>query len=202
MVRLLVATANRGKQHEFQELLVDWPVDTIFPQDMGIDIDVEEIGDSFSEIAAQKAIVYAQAGDMLALADDSGLEVDALDGAPGIYTARYAGPDANDRDRYQKLLNELRDVPPAQRTACFRCAIALARPTGEVGIAEGTCKGIIGFEPKGTNGFGYDPVFYLPEYNCTMAQVGNEIKNRISHRARAVQAARVLLDSFLETAEN
>ena len=198
MVQLLLATTNRGKQREFQDLLADWPVDVILPQDIGLDVDVEETEHSFAEIAAQKAIAYARVGNMPALADDSGLEVDALDGAPGIYTARYAGPGASDRDRYQKLLGELDGIPAARRTARFRCAIALARPGGEVDIAEGICKGRIAFEPQGINGFGYDPVFYLPEYNCTMAQAGDEIKNRISHRARAVQAARALLDPLLE----
>lgn len=202
LVQLLIATTNRGKQRELEELLANWPVDAVFPQELGIELVVEETGSSFAEIAAHKALAFAQAGNVLALADDSGLEVDALDGVPGIYTARYAGPGASDRDRYLKLLAELRDVPVAQRTARFRCAVALARPTGEIAVAEGTCEGVIDVEPKGVNGFGYDPIFYLPEYGCTMAQVGNEVKNRISHRARAIQAARALLDPFLGTTEN
>ncbi len=196
MIQLLVATTNRGKQHEFRDLLADWPVQIVFPQDAGIDIDVAETGRSFAEIAAQKAVIYARAGQMLALADDSGLEVDALDGAPGIYTARYAGPGASDRDRYQKLLAALQGVPWEKRAARFRAAIALAQPGGDVRVAEGVCAGVIAFEPQGENGFGYDPVFYLPEYGCTLAQLGDTIKNQISHRARAVQAARTLLDDL------
>jgi XTP/dITP diphosphohydrolase len=133
---------------------------------------------------------------MLTLADDSGLEVDALDGAPGIYTARYAGPGASDRDRYCKLLAELNGIPAAQRAARFRCAIALASSSGDVTVTEGICHGVIAFEPQGINGFGYDPIFYLPEYKCTMAQVGQDVKNRISHRARAVQAARARFKHF------
>jgi XTP/dITP diphosphohydrolase len=190
VVQLLIATTNRGKQHELLQLLADWPADILFPQEAGVELDVEETGHSFAENATLKAFAYAQASGMLTLADDSGLEVDALDGAPGIYTARYAGPGASDQDRYQKLLAALKDVPVEQRTACFRCAIVLAGPSGQVDVAEGVCHGIIAFEPQGANGFGYDPVFYLPEYQCTMAQVGSDVKNRISHRARALQAAR------------
>ncbi|MBN1936172.1 MAG: RdgB/HAM1 family non-canonical purine NTP pyrophosphatase [Anaerolineae bacterium] len=197
MIQLLVATTNRGKQREFRDLLAGWPAQIVFPQEAGIDIDVAETGRSFAEIAAQKAITYARAGQMLALADDSGLQVDALDGAPGIYTARYAGPEASDRDRYQKLLAALKETPWERRTARFRAAIALAQPGGEVQIVEGICEGMIGWHPQGENGFGYDPVFYLPEYGCTMAQLGDAIKNQISHRARAVQAALILLDELL-----
>jgi len=198
MTRLLVATTNRGKQREFVELLADWPGQIVFPQDLGIDIEVEETGQSFAENAAQKATVYAQAAGRPTLADDSGLEVDALDGAPGIYTARYAGPGAGDEDRYNKLLAALGDMPMPQRTARFRCAVAIAYPDGRVDVAEGTCEGVIAFSPRGENGFGYDPVFYLPERECTMAQLPPEFKNTFSHRARALQAARPLLDALLE----
>lgn len=201
MVQLLIATTNHGKQREFKELLADWPVEVVCPQDVGLDLQVEETGRSFAEIAAQKALVFAQASQMLTLADDSGLEVDALGGAPGIYTARYAGPGASDRDRYQKLLAELGDTPAGQRMARFRCAVALAHPNGEADIAEGTCEGVIAFEPQGINGFGYDPVFYLPEYGCTMAQLGSYIKNQISHRARAIQLARRLFNQSMNRNE-
>lgn len=198
MIQLLVATHNRGKQREFQALLADWPVQIVFPQEIGLDLAVAEEGASFAEIAAHKAVAYAHAARLLTLADDSGLEVDALNGAPGIYTARYAGPDANDRDRYQKLLRALEGVPWAARTARFRAAVALARPDGQVRIAEGVCEGIIALEAQGETGFGYDPVFYLPDWGRTMAQLGDSIKNQISHRARAVQAARAWLDDLLD----
>ena len=197
MTQLCVATTNRGKQRELVELLADWGGEIVYPQDIGLDIEVQETGQSFSEIAAQKALTYAQAAGLPALADDSGLEVDALDGAPGIYTARYAGPGASDQDRYRKLLAELGDIPFEQRTARFRCAVALAYPDGRVGVAEGTCEGVIAFEPRGENGFGYDPVFYMPQLACTMAQLSAETKNTLSHRARALRAARPLLDALL-----
>ncbi len=198
MSDLCVATRNPGKQREFRELLADWPVRLWFPQELGLDIEVEEKGDSFADIALLKATTYARATGMLALADDSGLEVDALDGAPGLYTARYAGPDADDHDRRQKLLRELEGLPLAQRTARFRCAIALATPDGRTLIAEGTCEGLIALAPRGSQGFGYDPIFYLPQFRRTMAELPPEIKNEISHRGRAVQAARSLLDALLK----
>ena len=197
MTQLCVATTNRGKQRELVELLADWGGEIVYPQDIGLDIEVQETGHSFSENAAQKAVAYAQAAGLPALADDSGLEVDALDGAPGIYTARYAGPGASDQDRYRKLLAELHDIPLERRTARFRCAVALAYPDGRVDVAEGTCEGVIAFEPRGENGFGYDPVFYMPQLACTMAQLSAETKNTLSHRARALQAARPLLDALL-----
>jgi XTP/dITP diphosphohydrolase len=210
VTRLCIATRNAGKQVEFRELLADWPGEIVFPQDLGLDLDVEEVGDSFAEIAALKARAYARASGLSCLADDSGLEVDALGGAPGIYTARYAGPGASDADRYRKLLAELEGVPEEARTARFRCAVAVARPTAPTGsdsparesgicvdVAEGTCEGLIALAPQGTHGFGYDPVFYLPGYGRTMAELPAEVKNRISHRARALQAARGLLDALL-----
>jgi XTP/dITP diphosphohydrolase len=203
MSRLLIATNNRGKQREFRELLAGWPGELVFPQDLGIELDVQEIGDSFAEIAALKARAFALVSGLPTLADDSGLEVDALDGAPGVYSARYAGPDASDADRYRKLLGALKDTPQEHRTARFRCAVSVAcpdegdQPDGPfVQVVEGTCEGWIALEPKGDRGFGYDPVFYVPEFGCTMGELAAEIKNRISHRARAIQAARPLLDAL------
>jgi XTP/dITP diphosphohydrolase len=207
MIRLCIATNNAGKQVEFRELLAAWPGEIVFPHDLGLSLDVEERGDSFAEIALLKARAYARASGLPSLADDSGLEVDALGGAPGIYTARYAGPGASDIDRYRKLLAALGDTPAERRTARFRCAIALAYPAAfdagvECGVAEGTCEGVIAFEPRGDGGFGYDPVFYLPEYGRTMAELPAQIKNQISHRARAVQAAWGLLEALLAAASN
>ena len=198
MVRLCIATNNAGKQTEFRELLADWPGEIVFPQDLGLALEVEEKGPSFAEIAAFKARAYAEASGLPCLADDSGLEVDALGGAPGVHTARYAGPGASDADRYNKLLDALGDTPLQQRTARFCCAVALAAPGGAVSVAEGTCEGAIAFEPRGANGFGYDPVFYLPQYGHTMAELPDTVKNQISHRARAVQAARRMLDALLD----
>jgi XTP/dITP diphosphohydrolase len=180
------------------EILADWPGEIVFPQEIGVDIVIHETGQTFAEIAAQKALAYAQAAGLPALADDSGLEVDALGGAPGIYTARYAGPDATDADRYQKLLAELQGTPMERRTARFRCAVAIALPNGTIEVTEGTCEGVIALEPRGEDGFGYDPVFYLPDLGLTMAQLPAATKNAISHRARALHAARPLLDALLK----
>ncbi len=198
MTKLCLGTTNRGKQREVLELLGDWPGEIVLPQELGLALDVAETGATFAEIAAQKARAYARAAGMPALADDSGLEVDALGGAPGIHTARFAGPGASDEDRYRKLLAELGDTPPEERTARFRCAVAIAHPDGRTAIAEGTCEGRIAFEPRGEHGFGYDPVFLLPERQQTMAELPSEVKNRISHRARALRAARPLLDALLD----
>jgi XTP/dITP diphosphohydrolase len=197
MTRICVATTNRGKQRELVELLADWRGEIVFPQDLGIEIEIEETGQTFAENAALKAVAYARAAGLPALADDSGLEVDALGGAPGIYTARYAGPGASDEERYCKLLDALKDIPFDRRGARFRCAVAIAHPNGRVDTAEGRCEGVIAFAPRGENGFGYDPVFYLPERDCTMAQLPSETKNQISHRATALRAARPLLDALL-----
>jgi XTP/dITP diphosphohydrolase len=198
MAKLCLGTTNSGKQREFLELLADWPGEIVLPQELGLALDVAETGATFAEIAAQKARAYARAAGMPTLADDSGLEVDALGGAPGIHTARYAGPGASDEDRYRKLLAELGDTPPQERTARFRCAVAIAGPDGTVRIAEGTCEGRIAVQPCGEHGFGYDPVFLLPERQQTMAELPAEIKNRISHRARALHAARPFLDALLD----
>ena len=202
MLKLCLGTTNRGKQRELVELLGDWTGEIVFPQDLGLTLDVEETGQTFAENATQKALAYARAAGMPALADDSGLEVDALDGAPGIYSARYAGPGASDEERYRKLLAALAGTPPEARTARFRCAVAVAQPGGQVVVAEGKCEGVIAFAPRGENGFGYDPVFYMPSLDQTMAELSAETKNRISHRARAIQAARPLLDELCAAGED
>jgi XTP/dITP diphosphohydrolase len=187
-MKLLVATQNPGKVHEFQALLASLDTDVCFPSDIDLLIDVPEDGDTYADNASQKALTYARASGLLTLADDSGLEVDALNGAPGIRSARYAL--GHDIDRVEALLAHLRNVPVEQRTARFRCVVVIASPNREATRrTEGVCEGRIAFEPVGRGGFGYDPVFFLPEYNCTMAQLSQEEKNRISHRARAVAAA-------------
>jgi XTP/dITP diphosphohydrolase len=198
MAKLCVGTTNRGKQRELRELLGDWPVEIVFPQQLGLALEVKETGQTFAENAAQKARAYARAAGMSALADDSGLEVDALGGAPGIRSARYAGPGASDEDRVRKLLAELEGVPLDRRTARFRCAVAIARSDGRVSIADGTCEGRIAFAPRGENGFGYDPVFVVSGRGLTMAELPAKVKNQISHRARALRAARPLLDALLD----
>jgi XTP/dITP diphosphohydrolase len=190
-MKLLVATHNPGKMREFQALLA--PINTgvetsiCFPSELGLQVNVTEDGLTYTDNACLKASAYARASGLFTLADDSGLEVDALDGAPGIRSARYTP--GNDAERVTALLTQLRDTPWEQRTARFRCVVVVITPTQEFYSAEGTCEGIIAFEPAGEGGFGYDPVFYLPEHGCTMAQLPQAKKNRISHRARAVEAA-------------
>ncbi len=189
MLKLLVATNNPGKVREFEELLAGLPFEVTFPAREGIALEVEESGATFEDNARLKALAYARASGLPTLADDSGLEVDALGGAPGVWSARYAGPGAGDADRYQKLLNALAGVPDGRRTARFRCVVALAWPDGAIRTAEGRCEGQIGWAPRGEHGFGYDPVFIVDgSGGQTMAELPPEIKNRISHRARAVQA--------------
>lgn len=200
LIKLLVATNNPGKVREYEELLVTHPVplEITFPAQEGLMLEVEESGKSFAENARIKALAYARASGLLTLADDSGLEVDALGGAPGVRSARYAGPAADDADRYRKLLAALADVPMGKRTARFRCVVALAQPDGTVHTADGTCEGEIGFTPRGNYGFGYDPVFEVRGYGGrTMAELDPNLKNKISHRARAVMAARPILAQLL-----
>jgi len=192
-MKLLIATRNRGKKREYARLLQGLEVELIALDDLGVTKTIKEDGASYTENALLKARGYAAATGLLTLADDSGLEVDALDGAPGVLTARYAGEGATDEQRYSLLLEQLKDVPHEHRTARFRCVIALAWPDGRVEITEGVCEGRITREPRGEHGFGYDPVFYVPEYGCTMAELPPEIKNRISHRARAAAAASEIL---------
>lgn len=187
MLRLLIATENPGKRREYEQLLAPLKLELCAPQDLGLALVIQEDGESYVQNARIKALAYVEASHLPTLADDSGLEVDALNGAPGLRSARYAGGDASDEDRYRLLLEKLADVPWKQRTARFRCVLVLAVPGGKVHITEGTCEGIIALEARGNHGFGYDPIFYSPEQGKTMAQLPPAIKNRISHRARAVQ---------------
>lgn len=193
MPRLLLATTNRGKVAEYRYLFRGLPFEMVTPIEQGITVEVSEGNISMEQNARHKATRYAELSDLLTVADDSGLEVDALCGEPGILAARYAGEHASDRDRIEYLLSKLQGTPREQRTARFRCVIAVATPQGIVETCEGVCHGVIAFEPKGENGFGYDPIFYLPELDKTMAELSSEAKNQISHRARAAQqACRVL----------
>lgn len=197
MTRLLIATHNPGKLREYEALLADLPLILTGPGREGIELGIEETGESFRQNAVLKARAYAQASGLLTLADDSGLEVDVLGGEPGVFSSRYAGPGADDEDRVRLLLRKLEGVPWEERTARFRCVIALATPQGEMWTAEGSCEGIIAFEPRGEHGFGYDPVFYLPQLDKTMAQLPAEIKNHISHRARAAEKTRAILQELV-----
>ncbi len=194
-MELLIATTNPGKVREYRAILTGLNCIFLGLSDLGITQDVAETGSSYAENAALKAREYAALSGRLTLADDSGLEVDALAGRPGVYSARYA-PDST--ARIQKLLNELRAVANNQRTARFQCVIALAQPDGRLTLAAGTCEGRIALEAKGVNGFGFDPVFYLPEYQATMAELPEGVKNMISHRARAAQQLRPILAGILD----
>jgi XTP/dITP diphosphohydrolase len=193
MPKLLLATNNKGKAREYKSLLEGVPFELVTPAEAGISTEVAEVGRSFEENARLKATTLAAESGLLSLADDSGLEVDALGGEPGTLSARYAGEGASDRDRISYLLTKLEGVPQEKRAARFRCVIAIATPRGEVEICSGECRGIITFAPKGNRGFGYDPVFYLPELGKTMAELSPQEKNKISHRGRAAEKARQLL---------
>jgi XTP/dITP diphosphohydrolase len=195
--KILVATHNPGKVREYREILADLPVEVTYLDAEGITLEVEETGATFAENALLKATAYARVSGLWTWADDSGLVVDALDGAPGVYSSRYAGPGATDADRYRRLLDALTGVPWDRRTARFRCTVALATPDGDARTVDGACEGVIAFGPAGSNGFGYDPVFYFPELGATMAQLDPEVKNRISHRGRAAQAAVAVLAKVL-----
>ncbi|MCC6905893.1 MAG: XTP/dITP diphosphatase [Anaerolineae bacterium] len=188
MTRILVATHNPGKLREYAELLADLNLHWLTLDDAGITFEVEETGTTFEENARLKAVEYARSSGMLTLADDSGLEVEALGGEPGVYSARYGGNGYDDIGRYRLVLEKLAATPAPRRQARFRCVIAICTPTGDVHTAAGSVEGLIADGPRGSNGFGYDPIFFVEDYGRTMAELPPETKNRISHRARAIQA--------------
>lgn len=195
--RLLIASNNQGKAAEYRALLADTGWELVTPRDVGLHLEVEEAGADYAENARIKATAFAKASGLVALADDSGIEVDALGGAPGPLSARFGGEDASDEQRVALLLERLAGVPPEKRSARFRCLIAVARPEGEVALVEGRCEGRIAEAPRGEGGFGYDPVFLLPERGLTMAELPPQEKNAVSHRGRAARQARALLEGLL-----
>lgn len=190
MRKLVVATRNQKKLRELAALLADLPVEVVGLDRFPGTPEVEETGTTFAENARLKALAAARSTGQWAVADDSGLEVDALDGRPGVRSARFAGPGATDEANNALLLQLLRDVPPERRRGRFRCAIAIASPTGETWVDEGVCEGVIAEAPRGEGGFGYDPLFIVPELGRTFAELPAEEKNRISHRARALRLTR------------
>ena len=192
--KLLLATSNQAKVGEYRSLLQSLPWELVTPAEQGITTRVSEVGDSLEENARLKATLLAAESQLLALADDSGLEVDALGGEPGRFSARYAGEGASDRDRVSYLLSRLEGVPWQKRSARFRCVIAIATPDGEVEFCSGECRGVITFEPRGEQGFGYDPIFYLPELDKTMAELPLEVKNQVSHRGQAARKVYQVLE--------
>lgn len=196
--RLLIATGNRKKLEEIRALLQGVPFDIVCPADIGLEQDTAETGDTFEENARLKAVRLAKQSGLLTLADDSGLEVEALGGQPGVMSARYAGENASDNQRIDYLLSNLAGVPPEKRSARFRCVVAIANPQGHTELCSGECRGYIALQPKGHNGFGYDPVFFIPELNCTMAELPPEKKHEISHRGQAIRKAHALLVKMLD----
>ncbi len=196
-MRVVVATRNEGKIKEINQIMSDIGIKAVSQQELGINTVVVEDGSTFEENALKKAREVMKICREITLADDSGLEVDYLNGAPGIYSARYAGEKATDWERNQKLLSALEGVPFEKRTARFVCAIAVVFPDGQETVVRGECKGFIAFEPAGSGGFGYDPLFSIPEYNKTMAELDMSIKNKISHRARALSLLREVLKKYM-----
>lgn len=195
--KLLIATHNQGKLREYQALLADLPLIVTSLQLENVTHDVDETGTTFAENAILKATAYAQLTGLLTWADDSGLEVDPLAGRPGVYSARYGGPGLTDQQRYQTVLAELQPLPKPW-TARFRCVVALATPAGQLLTVEDHVEGVIIAEPRGAHGFGYDPIFFLPDLQCTMAELAPAQKNQISHRGKASAQARQILQKFLD----
>lgn len=194
-MKVVLASKNPHKLEEIQNILAKYDIELVLQSELGVDIDVDETGTSFEENSLLKARSVVEATGLPALADDSGLAVDALGGAPGIYSARYGAPDCvSDRDRYSLLLRNLRGIRSEERTARFCCAITLLWPDGKKLLAYGTCEGYIASEPHGEAGFGYDPVFYVPSEGRTFAEMGEEKKNQISHRANALKRLCALLE--------
>jgi len=194
--KLLLATNNQAKVREYARLLKGIPYRIVSLKDIDISEQVEETGASFEENAVLKAERYAQLSGLITMADDSGLEVDALNGEPGVRSARYAGEDASDAERIDFLLNKLAGIPWDKRNAQFRCVIAIARPDGKVQTCQGQCRGVLTFAPLGDKGFGYDPIFYLPELHRTMAELPMSRKNAVSHRGKAADEARKILSDL------
>ena len=195
-MKFVLATHNPGKLKEMGDILARFGVEVVSPKDLGITVDVEETGATFAENAMLKAKAICAAAKLPAIADDSGLCVDALNGGPGVYSARYGGEGLDDKGRYMLLLNSMRGQPT--RAAHFACAIACAFPNGDELTAEGRCDGTIAFAPMGEGGFGYDPVFFVPELKKTFGQLTAEEKSAISHRGRALAVFVEKLETYLK----
>lgn len=186
--KIIFATGNQGKMHEIRQILGDMDLEVVSMKEAGIDIDIVEDGTTFEENAIIKAKAVAAYTDAIVLADDSGLEIEYLNNEPGIYSARYMGADTPYSVKNQNFIDRLKGVPYEKRTARFVCVIAAAMPEGEIFTTKGVIEGRIAEEEKGENGFGFDPIFYVPEYGCTTAQLSEEQKNAISHRGKALEA--------------
>ena len=201
MVQVIFATGNMDKMREIREIMADCKVEIVSLKEAGINADIVENGSTFEENAMIKAQTIRDLTGKLVLADDSGLEIDYLGGEPGIYSARYMGEDTSYHIKNASLIERLEGVPDEKRTARFVCAVAAAFPDGTVKTVRGTIEGIIGYKEEGENGFGYDPIFYVPEYGCTTASLPPEEKNKISHRGKALRAIRPVLARWLADQE-
>ena len=197
MKKIVFATGNQGKLREVKKILADLNVDIVSMKEEGIQIDVDENGTTCAENAQIKATAIGAHTDAIVLADDSGVVIDALNGEPGIYSARYLGEDTSYRIKNQNLIDRLEGVPDEKRTARFVCAIAAALPDGTVLHTEGTIEGIIGYEERGENGFGYDPIFCVQKLGKTTAELTDDEKNAISHRGSALEKMKVLLREYI-----
>ncbi|MCM1171825.1 MAG: XTP/dITP diphosphatase [Clostridium sp.] len=193
MERLIFATGNKDKMKEIRMILADTDYEILSMKEAGIDVDIVEDGSTFEENAIIKAKAISKIAGCLVLADDSGLEVDAMDGAPGIYSARFEGVDTPYSVKNKIIMDKLEGLPKEERTARFVCAIAAAWPDGRVETRRGTIEGTIAHEPAGENGFGYDPIFFVPEYGKTTAELDPEEKNKISHRGKALRMIKEVL---------
>jgi XTP/dITP diphosphohydrolase len=194
---VVIATRNLGKLREMEAILDPLSLKLLSLKDFPEIPEVVEDGTTFAENAGKKARTIARLTGRFAIADDSGLCVDALQGRPGIFSSRFAGEEASDRERYQKLLDEMTGVPEGQRGAEFICVMAIVSPEGEMQTVEGKCRGRITFSPQGKHGFGFDPIFFVPEFGKTMAELEPEAKNQISHRAQALKKLKLILPQFL-----
>lgn len=197
MKKLVFATGNKDKMREIREIMADCPVEIVSMKEAGIVADIVEDGSTFEENAMIKARAVTEYTDGIVLADDSGLEIDALNKEPGVLSARYMGEDTSYSIKNQNLIERLEGVPKEQRSARFVCAIAAVLPDGQELVTRQTMEGYIGWEPEGENGFGYDPIFYLDEFGCSSAALSREQKNAISHRGKALRAMKELLRSYL-----
>jgi XTP/dITP diphosphohydrolase len=196
-LEVVVATRNAGKRKEMEAILSVFPIRLLSLIDFPDLPEIVEDGATFAENAAKKAKTVARLTGRVAISDDSGLTVDALQGRPGIHSARYAGENASDEARYRQLLKEMEGIPEGKRQAAFVCAAAVASPDGDADVVEAKWRGTITFAPRGTNGFGYDPIFFIPEVNQTVAELAPALKNRISHRAQAFEKLKHLLPKYL-----
>jgi len=193
MEKIIVATKNQGKLEEIKEILADLPYMILSLKDVGLQVEIEEDQNTFEGNALKKAAEVMKLTGEIALADDSGLEVEALDKKPGVYSARFAGENATDEENNKKLLELMKDVPDHKRKAVFRCAIAMVFPDGRIIQVDGSCPGKIGYEERGTGGFGYDPLFIVDGLNKTFAELDAEQKNQISHRGLALKKLKEML---------